>query len=118
LEKVVVEINGIRLEGELSLRIVDHGKWKLDKTTGKSLLLVELTIPVRNMALNFPPSDTFFVDCVDKFLLCEKRNDEFTFQDPVLYPKRPPQLQFKRQILQEVLDRYRLPERFLGEFMP
>jgi hypothetical protein len=81
------------LEGELSLRIVDHGKWKLDKTTGKSLLLVELTIPVRNIALNFPPSDTFFVDCVDKFLLCEKRNDEFTFQDPVLYPKRPPQLQ-------------------------
>lgn len=113
-----MELNGVRMEGELSLRIVNHGLWEIDKTTGKHLLLVELTIPSKELSLNFPPSDMFFIECIDRFLESERANDDFTFHNPVLNAKRPPQLSLKREKFQDIIDRYRPPNRLLAQFMP
>ena len=102
--------NGKPYEGEPSVELVRHGKWEIDKVTGKSLCRVNVDATVEDndkLHLDFIPDDPFVYRLLDTFCEAEYLNDEFVFKHPTLSEKRPPQLELKLRFLQDILNRWK-----------
>ena len=69
--------------------LTDNGKWKEDGGYGKTLCLIEITIPQLGIKFNFTPSDNFQDELITNWLEAEARNDEFIFKHPVRSKTRP-----------------------------
>lgn len=100
--------NGVkkRVSGVARTRLVNHGKWALDKERGKHLCLIEIEIEEMGVVLNFTPADSFEDELLRSWLEAEKRNDNFPFRNPTRGATRPKQLLAKVTHLRGVLQEY------------
>lgn len=93
-------------DGLVTTRLVTHGAWKIDRSNGKTLCLVEVAIPKLGIVVNFTPSEAFEDELLKAWLDAEKANDNFVFPQPVLAFQRPSQLQKKTQHIHKVIEEY------------
>lgn len=95
------------MPGFISVRIVKHGIWEIDREKGKNLCLIEIEIPKKHMKVNFTPSASFEDELLNGWLGAEEANDQFEFTNPVLDDKRPSELQKKLSHLQKILEQWK-----------
>lgn len=103
---IIVEGKKETLPGSVSVSTVKHGKWVIDKDSGKHLCLIEIEIPERGMKVNFVPSEAFEDELLNGWLAVEEANNHFEFANPIMGETRPSQLAKKLQHLYEILKQW------------
>ena len=91
-----------------------EGKWVIDQVLGKVLVKVVIECDDWATQLSVVPKDEFFLECVDKKLEAEWRNDYFTFVKGVRGSRRPAELEKKIDTFQKVLDKWKKKMKEVG----
>lgn len=94
----------------------DTGLWRIDKKSGKTLVIIELRKNNGNERMHYCPTHDDCITLLEKMLEAELRNDSYEFKNPVRGNKyykndgkhhRPPQLNVKIKRLEQMIAEYK-----------
>jgi len=68
---IITESKKESLSGSISISIVPHGRWAIDRVSGKHLCRVEIEIPKKAIKLDFVPSEAFEDELLNGWLASE-----------------------------------------------
>ncbi|MGW8177258.1 MAG: hypothetical protein ACWGQW_00455 [bacterium] len=106
--KINIKENG-RLRpynGTVNIRLVPYGRWRYDGVIGKTLCLIEIEVPTKNLRLTFTPSDVLQDELINNWMEAEHRNDNFLFENSDMGLTRPTCLPRKLNRIRNLLERW------------